>query len=454
MKYKKVLLIAGLVFISLMYFSPVLALEIKDYPTINNITLPPNPSLSQYIIYIFNLCLNIGVLLGVFVLIFGGFQFFFSRGEIGKVESSKRIIVRSLAGLVVLLGAISILSFINGQTGGNIGTSAADHVNGIVVLQKNAEGGTDDEIWWGQDISLVDPEVTSIKQWISKSDELPRILVYPEPDFKGVPTVIVNGSTSGIGAGKSIVFEWNRGGVYLYDQTNFLMQRRTKPLILTASSPSLGSAGFSDVIKSVKVMQPQKFAGDPDEPLGYGAILFTESDYRGQCTWVIDYVSDLKDPNGQQNLNPADKNKGIGNDKVSSVFVFRYRTKDGQPVVGEPEQAVTFYNAAICTERGAQWNPVKNELMPGKCDYADFFQNGDLSKNCGNMSSILSINMGEKSLVLLRDKKNGQCQLFQKSGATSCISTVKYGYAYKPDVVDLRPFSFTLFPFDTIQSAK
>jgi hypothetical protein len=181
--------------------------------------------------------------------------------------------------------------------------------------------------------------------------------------------------------------------------------------------------------------------------MGYGAVLFSEPSYQGECSWVIDYVSDLTKSNGAQN-NPVI-------DKVSSVFVFRYKTNqlNGQPLTGEPGQEVTFYNAANCQTRGATWDNTMKKIKPGNCEYNKFFETGNLKDDCNSMQSILSIKMTEKSLVLLR-APNGHCQLFLKNGETSCISTVKYGYVYSPIDLSLKPTSFTLFPFDTIQSAK
>ncbi|MDD5569372.1 MAG: pilin [Candidatus Pacebacteria bacterium] len=434
---KTIFLFFSAVFANLICFSSALALEVKDYPVINGIGLPAKPTFNEFVLYYFNIALFVGVLAAAIIITYAGIKYFFSRGEVGKTEASKRIIIRGLIGLLILFGSILILNAINS----NISKTQISQIevgkdlDGIVLTVTNADQSSEEK-WLNQDLRLTEKPVTNIR-WLSNEHDLPRIWVYPQADFKGAPVEVANGKSAAIGINQSITFEWRKSGVYIYDGQNYQLTHRALPLVLTNSVPALNLPVFTNTNYSIKFVQPEKVVDDPNvpSPPKYGAILFSGDDYRGKCSWVLNDIPNLNAPNGEENK-PA-----VGN--LSSIYIFRTDDLAAQ-------EKVTFYNGTNCVSKAKFWDEAAKQFKPNTCDYNVYKKEGNVDQNCPDMphedQSILSVSIKQGTLLILRTK-NGECQVIRKEGETECVNTVKYGYAYNPNEKDIRPFYFTLLPF-------
>jgi hypothetical protein len=73
----------------------------------------------------------------------------------------------------------------------------------------------------------------------------------------------------------------------------------------------------------------------------------------------------------------------------------------------------------------------------------------EFSKACPDMpqdgDTILSANIDDGTVLLLKDKE-GNCQLFTKKGADTCVRTIPYGSTYDVDDRRKKPIYFILLP--------
>lgn len=305
-------------FISILFCAnSVLALEIS-YPTIGGVSLPPNPTFTNYFIYFFNFALFVGMVAASFVLIFGAISYFLSKGEIGKIEKAKREIIRSFIGLVVLFGSVMILNTINSGINKNTLESLnPEKYSGGIILQY--ENGREQNI--AGDMTETPYNVGGIK-WLSAESELPRIFVFPQKDFSGNPQEIMNGNSVFIAKGSSISFDWQRPGVYLYNALDYQLENRRSPLYLLNSQPALGNNGFDKKTASIKIVQPSEKGF-----VKYGAVLFSGDNYTGKCSWVMNdlpNINEVSQSNPEENsvrINESDEFSGIG--QVSSIYVLK-----------------------------------------------------------------------------------------------------------------------------------
>ena len=216
-------------------------------------------------------------------------------------------------------------------------------------------------------------------------------------------------------------------GVYLYDAENFVSNN---PLMLKETK-----AGFvqDDNFKTQSI----KFVNS--ETFKFGAVLFSDSNLRGNCSYLLNSISSLNSASGNENNPP------IGNNNLSSIVVFK--TNSGS-------SSVKFYNNINCQAKsddycikGDKDNPCqedKNKVC--SVSSKDGFEN--IKNACPDFKGdILSIEVSGGTAVLFKaaDKgAEGRCQFFEP-GNGSCINTVKYSYVYK---TNYEPTSSTVNPGD------
>lgn len=262
----------------------------------------------------------------------------------------------------------------------------------------------------------------------------------------GLTNIIIKG-VSKQQPGQEIVVP-EGAGVYLYDAENFVSDN---PLILKETKAGLvKDENFK--AQSIKFVNPEKFK--------FGAVLFNDSNLRGNCSYLLNSISSLNSASGNEN-NPV-----IGNNNLSSIVVFKTNSGSG---------SVKFYNSIGCLPRsddycrkGDKDNPCqedKNKVcnVSGK----DGFEN--IKAVCPDFKGdVLSIEVSGDTAVLLKaaDKSaEGKCQFFEP-GSGSCINTVKYSYVYRTNyepiippsssadsgaissysLYGIKPVSFMLFP--------
>lgn len=385
---------------------------LADYPTIGGRTITKDSTFSDFVVYYFSLALMIGIIAAVIVIIIAGIKFLISQGDPSKRSDAKRMINGALIGLIVLFGSYAILNSLNPSATSPIVEPEPVAFDGIYLIKEN--GG---KVLVCQDIPETSQNFTSI-EWVSKAEDLPAIYVYTEKYFKGTPKEINNGSSVSIPKGSSISLVWKTAGIYLYDKTNYQLGSKSAPLPIKFSQPFLGGSSFDNITQSIKINQP-------DDGSTLGAILFSEDDYRGTCSWILGEIPDLNQSRGEEN-NPA-----VGNNNLSSIIVLNLAS-------GSP--AVTFYNRADCQY-------IQQDPRSKKCDLSVTNKTGVFKEYCPDFEGdVLSFSLSENTGVLLKTEK-GRCQFFQRqNGPQECLSLIKYGYIYNPDHKKaIKPYSFTIF---------
>jgi len=209
-----------------------------------------------------------------------------------------------------------------------------------------------------------------------------------------------------------------QSGVYLY-------KAQGDPLIFQDTKASLVQDNFNGQAQSVKFINAADYK--------YAAILFTNGDLRGNCSYAFEDINDLGVAVGNQN-SPA-----IGKNSVNSVQVFKIKT--GSPTV-------KLYNNINCAKRSDEYGKIDERTSVCTVSMKDGFTN--IKESCPDfIGNVLSIGAGSDTGVLLKAANKdapGKCQFFT-SGNSTCINTIKYSYVYNPDPSSpIKPLSYVLFP--------
>ncbi|MFA5232221.1 MAG: pilin [Candidatus Paceibacterota bacterium] len=387
---------------------------LAQYPAISGMTITDKSSFSEYVLYYFALALVVGITVAAIVLITAGINFLISRGDLYRRNNAKRMITGAFVGLVVLFGSFVILNALNPSSTSQFIEPESTVSDGIYLIKQDGE-----KLLAYQDIAKTEKDFTGI-EWISSPEDLPAIYVYAEENFKGVPVEIKNGNSSSVSRGSSIAFLWKTAGVYLYDGTNYQLSKKSFPLPVKFDQPSLGGNSFDNITQSIKITQPEGASV-------LGAILFSEPDYRGTCSWILGDTPDLSQARGEEN-NPA-----LGNNILSSLILLK--TVSGSPTA-------VFYNRADCQY-------IQEDPRSKKCNISLVNKTENFIDYCPDFEGgVLSFTLSEGAGVLLKSE-NGQCQFFERQKPQECVSLIKYGYVYSPDVEkSLKPDSFTIFSLE------
>lgn len=387
---------------------------LAEYPTISGRSITEDSTFSEFVVYYFNLFLIVGIVAATIVLITAGINFLISRGDLYRRNNAKRMITGAVVGLIVLFGSFVILNALNPSSTSQFIEPESTASDGIYLIRQDGE-----KLLAYRDIVKTEKNFTGI-EWLSSPEDLPAIYVYAEENFKGVPVEIKNGGSSPVSQGSSVAFLWKTAGVYLYDGTNYQLSKKSAPSPVKFDQPSLGDSSFDNITQSIKITQPE-------EGSSFGAVLFSESDYRGACSWILGDTPDLSQARGEEN-NPA-----LGNNILSSLILLK--TVSGSPTA-------VFYNRADCQY-------VQEDPRSKKCNVSLVNKTEDFIDYCPDFEGdVLSFTLSEGAGVLLKSE-NGQCQFFKRQKPQECVSLIKYGYVYSPDVEkSLKPYSFTIFSLE------
>ncbi len=433
-----------LICVGIFIHNSVLAMEIA-YPPLGTVSMPANPSFNNYFVYFFTAGLLVGTISAIVVLIAVSVKYFLARGNLAQTQKARDEIIRALFGLVILFGSIVIINTINS----GINKNAIDNIDtksfsGGVMLQ--FADGTESHL--SGDLREVTKQVTGL-EWLSDAEELPRIYTYPAKDFVGEATEVQNGGSPIINIGQSISFDWNIPGVYLYNDVDYGLKNRKSALAILMSQPALSNVNFDKQTASIKIVQPKQVGSE--EITTYGAVLFSGSNYMGKCSWVLSDLPNIKDTNQEENsvrVGTTDTFVGIGDDSlgtkdfvgVSSIYLLKSSSEDEL-------KSVTLYNGTNCISRDAVWDGMA--FKPNTCVAGEYNKELEFSKSCPDMpqdgDTILSANIDDGTVLLLKDKE-GNCQLFTKKGADTCVRTIPYGSTYDVDDRRKKPIYFTLLP--------
>lgn len=436
---KKIFLLVFMSLVSLIGFSQVLAMEVT-YPTIGGVSLPANPTFSNYFLYFFNIALLIGMIAAALVFIFAAINYFFSRGQIGRTEKSKNDIVRALIGLAVLFGSVLIVNAINSGINKNgLDDLHTEQFSGGIMIHY-----ADKDVNLNGNLANATKTANSIS-WLSSKEELPRIYVFPEKNFQGTPTEVKNGESVMINIGNSITFDWNIPGVYLYDDKEFKLKNIKAPVFLLESRPALGNENFKDKTASIKIVQPERKTAS-EQLTEYSAVLFEDDNYTGKCSWVMSDLPDIENVNPD---NPEENKVRIGEtdtftgiQKVGSIYVLKIDSKVGL-------SGATLFNGTNCVSVDAVLNPVDNTFKPNTCNVGEYKKEFKFSDGCPDMpqdgDTVVSATITDGSVLILKDK-DGNCQLFKKQGISDCVTSITYGIFNMDNRETSKPLYFTLLP--------
>jgi hypothetical protein len=432
-----------LIFVGLFIYNGVFASEIT-YPTIGRVSMPANPTFGNYFVYFFTAGLLVGIIAAIIVLISVSVRYFLLRGDLAQAQRARSEIIRAIFGLVILFGSIVIINTINP----GINNNAIDNIDtakysGGLMLQ--FEDGTESHL--GGDLREVGGKSITGIRWLSNATDLPRIYVYPSKDFVGTATEVPNGTSAVINIGQSISFDWNIPGVYLYNDYNFGLKGRKSALAIVESQPALSNVDFDKKTASIKFV-PETTAS---KEITYGAVLFTGSNYTGKCSWVLSDLKDIRVVNKEENsvrVGTTDTFIGIGDptidtnkDFVGVSSVYLLKSPSTENISG-----VSLFNGTNCVSRAATWDGTA--FKNNTCNPTDFKKELKFSEACKDMpqdgDTILSAIINNGTVLLLKDAK-GDCQLFTKRGADSCVRTIPYGSIYDAGGTRM-PRYFTLLP--------
>jgi hypothetical protein len=379
----------------------------------------------DYLVYFYDLFVVFGTIIAVLMIIASSIQIVLSRGEVGNLGEAKKRLYGAVFGIIILMGSWSILFSLNPNfVSVNLDPVEVGESLPGINLTRESDGFL---VWMGQDEANTKENYSQIK-WLSSAEDLPKIYVYSEPNFKGVLTEVKNGDSINIKQGSSIYFFWRTEGVYLYDNNDYTLNKKLFPLYTKTSIVSLSNVNnenFDNVIKSIDFIQPK----DENNPKFF-SILFSESDYRGSCSWVLDDISSLDLSRGDENKDP------IKNNNLSSIMIFKTKNQS---------KTVTFYNRTNCqyiekdpTSKKCSVNSL-NRIETFESSCSDLYDNGD----------ILSFELEDNTGVLIQSKDKNYCQFFKKNGLNSCINVIKYGSTYNlEETKEIRPYFFTVFSIE------
>jgi len=415
---KKYLIIASLFFCQIAY-----ALE-NQYKSFGGRTISDGSTFGDYVAYYFNFFLVIAAGAAFIIIVFGGINYLISGDNFSKRLIAKKMIFNALFGLLITLGTVVILNTINPDSETTIPPlNTGEYSEGINLIK--ATGKT----WVNDNMGKTTEAYTSI-EWLSPSEDLPAIYVFPSPEYAGVSQEVSNGSSISIPVNSSIWFVWNKPGSYiLYDGLNFKKGTKSIPLSSMKDKIALSVDYFNDVTKSIKINKPKTNTG-----VEYGLILFSKERFEGTCAWSFDDIPNLSVTADPQNYPP------IGLDKLSSVKRIVSSTKKGTQV--------TLYNRASCQD-------IPNDGGGRKCTISDMKQNIDIAAYCQAQGAkadftgeeVLSISFDSDNAGVLLKASNDNCQYFEKSSVNKCVSLIKYGNIYDPDN-KILPAYLTLFSLD------
>jgi len=98
----------------LLFLIPLFSLALEtEYPAVGGTQPTDSTSPVEFVKYIFNLAILIGIIVAVFVMISQGAAILFARGDVAVVSLAKEKIKRVFIGLIILLGSYLILTTIS-----------------------------------------------------------------------------------------------------------------------------------------------------------------------------------------------------------------------------------------------------------------------------------------------------------------------------------------------------
>jgi hypothetical protein len=442
------------------------ALEI-EYPEIPAADTPgadtdKATTLPEYIKYLFNFGIAIGGILAFLVLVYGGFLWMTSAGDPTAIGKAKIKIFGGIIGLCLLLGAFLIIGMINPELKHLKDVPDMLGKSGVYLCAKDAHCVINDpnkRKRYSGDIpkfpgGLINQDAFLANKacFISKKDELMYLYVHEEKNYKGKIVEEIkntkdkdedkccNECCGDISDGKSLSFLWNKPGIYLYQEPEFVVEGTDKaPEYLRGSAGGLKE--WDNITQSIKIVHP-----DIDTIIL--GMLFEEPDYSGRCAPMFDGHSDwdtrkAKDPpvliTEIKNLDDATDGKAKIKDDISSIYAFTYNGKS-------PKGEVNFFD-----EQNCDGNSFSEEMPEDAIMTPVFFDGKKFSDDSDAEGRVLSFEINGPYVVMIKtrrgyDDDDLECKVFTKRNDSNCYDTVISSNVYSENNDEIRPRMCYIIP--------
>ena len=391
----------SLFIILLLLFIPIFLLAANTEVNYPNVPHAPTPGTSttfpQYVKYLFNLAIRIMGIVALGVLVWAGFLYLTSGGDVNQKEQAKEKIGGAFLGLFVFLFSYLILYTINPKLL-ELSPQEAEPTGGIYLIESNGERHFINDTIDAMSYSNIDRI-----EFVSPPSSLLAVYLYDNEGFRGNEERIIDTgshSTSSVNLVhnvKSVYFLWNKPGVYLCPRTTAPTETicPTRPLYTQLDIPDLSATNpyFDNITQSVQFISP------------FQAILFSDPGYEGRCAYSSENIPDLSVPTINGYNNPP-----LGTSTLSSLIVSK----------SEGSVEITFYDRFNC--KGGSWTTT----TIGKWIDLSATTSIRFSNSRPVFENILSFSFGGdgSGAVLLNTDENatGTCEFFEKpKGNTNCI---------------------------------
>ncbi len=395
-----------------------------SYPTVPHATSPtPATTFPEYAKYLVNLGFIISGIIALGVLIWAGFLYLTSAGNMDQVEEAKRKIVAGLLGLIIILSSYLILFTINPDlVEWTLGR--AEPEQGIYLIDNNGKRyfirGTAEKLSYSNIVKV---------KFLSPASSLLAVYLYDNQGFKGSEERVINAGRYRVSYVrtvhnvKSVYFLANKPGVYLCSTTTNEEICPTRPIYASQSIDNLAKFNFDNKTRSIQIRN--------SSTTKYYAILFEKPGYVSDnaCPFVFDSVGDLDLAYGDTNNPP------IGASTLSSIVVFTYER--GKRVSGK----IDFYEDAGCLPE-TLYTSVAASSYP--------YTSIGLSATSTRSLKII----GPAAVVLMTEEdpfassKTGRCQFFSPKDIdeTNCVRNLP-NTIYDPVNTNVRPKSARAIPY-------
>ncbi len=385
----------------LLLFIPIflLAAGIEvNYPNVPHALTPgTSTTFAQYVKYLFNLAIRIMGIVALGVLVWAGFLYLTSGGDVNQKEQAKEKIGGAFLGLLVFLFSYLILYTINPKLLG-LSLQEAEPTGGIYLIETNGERHFINDTTDTMSYSNIDRI-----EFVSPPSSLLAVYLYNETEFRGSEKRVKNSGgilTSPLSDVKSVYFLWNRPGVYLCPRTTAPTETicPTRPLYTQLDIPDLSATNpyFDNITQSVQ------FASS------FQTVLFSDPGYEGRCAYSSENIPDLSASTTHSYNYPP-----LGTSTLSSLIVSK----------AEGSVEITFYDRFNC--KGGSWTTT----TIGKWIDLSATTSIRFSNSRPVFENIVSFSFGGdgSGAVLLNTDENatGTCEFFEKpKGNTNCIPTL------------------------------
>ncbi|MFA5714154.1 MAG: pilin [Candidatus Paceibacterota bacterium] len=403
---------------------------------------PKDATAAGFVVYFFNLIVAFGSFIAIVIVIMAGIEWMTAEGNPSKIESAKSKIKNTLLGVAVLIGSYVVLNTINPELE-TIKITQLKCSQGIIVTRIPLEGSNEiSQACITDTMSKIGYNIQGTLEWNFQPDSLLAVYTYSEEGFTGTRQEFSceAGCTSGeISGAKSIFFLWKKAGLYLYDGLNYTINTKPFPLYTEDGIYNLSEKSFDNSTSSIKILNPDQ----SKEKINYQAIVFTDPNYSGSCSFLAQNVPNMNSGVGGYYPTP------IKNNTLSSLIIIR------QPVPDLPDVGVvTLYTAPDCAESTSNSSAEVKKCTLKGYGHHNIYNDSYLActEKLDPGDAIMSLSISGPIGVVLSSAAvgvaNGKCVYYDINsieGGGICQSKLPTAI-YDPGKT--QPMSFILFPVE------